>query len=45
MKTVRVPQEIAETMISSLKELGNIVKSVLVDEQNFMYLIIHYVPA
>ena len=45
MKTVRVPQEISETIIASLKELGNIVKSVLVDEQNLMYLIIHYVPA
>lgn len=43
-KTVRIPQETAEIYIAALKERGNMVASITVDEANFMFLLVQYIP-
>ena len=44
MVTKRIPQEHADTMITSLKKKGLEILSIVVDPSNFMYLIITAYP-
>lgn len=44
-ETVRVPQETVEIHIATLKKSGNTIDSVTVDKENFMFLIVQYMPA